>query len=510
MIEHVFVVMLENRSFDHMLGFSGLSGTDASSGRPTTIDGLTGNEANLLPSGTRVPIAAGADFALTVDPGHDFDDVLEQLCGSEAVYPNAAGTYPQINNSGFASRWAAKAPGLDPGTIMRGYRPDQLPVLHALAAEFAVCDRWFSSLPGPTWPNRLFVHAASSAGLDDSPTALQSIETLLEGYKFANGTIYDRLDAAGLNWHIVEGDALPPSLTLGGMVRSALRGRFINMDEFASLVTDPAFADHYVFIEPNYGHVLADGSNFKCGNSQHPLDDVTRGEKHVKDVYELVRNSPHWESSLLIVTYDEHGGFFDHVAPPAATPPNDTDGTTDYSRHNFNFSRLGVRVPALVISPFTPRGLIDHAVHDHSSVPATLENLFGLEALTERDRAATPLNSLLPLVNPRTDAPTVLPEPAESGIPDCEQSSGPGLAATLPAPPAELNGPVDSALAGFIHVALLRDLHITAAASGDVDGAVKTERDRLLATYGAVRTKFEAVKYLDDVEQRYRAFRKEQ
>jgi phospholipase C len=343
-IEHVFVLMFENRSFDHVLGFSALSGTDASTGKATAIDGLTGSESNDLPSGVRVRVAAGADYVLPADPGHGFADVVTQLCGQGAPYSSAAG-HPAINNSGFAASFAAKVPSMDPATIMRAFRPNQLPVMNALAAEFAVCDRWFSSLPGPTWPNRLFVHAASSAGLDDSPTALQSIETLLEGYKFANGTIYDRLDSAGLGWHIVEGDALPPTLTLSGMVKSALSGKFLTMVEFEAQLSDPGFADRYVFIEPSYGHVLADGSNFKCGNSMHPLDDVTRGEQHLKEVYELIRNSPHWEDSLLIVIYDEHGGFFDHVAPPEAIPPNDTTGAGPYSQHNFNFNRLGVRVP---------------------------------------------------------------------------------------------------------------------------------------------------------------------
>ncbi len=508
MIEHVFVVMLENRSFDHMLGFSALAGIDAKSGRPTTIDGLSGSEANVLASGTRIPVAAGADFVLSGDPGHDFDDVLEQLCGSGALYPDGRGTYPDINNSGFASRWAAKAPSMDPGIVMRGFRPDQLPVLHTLAAEFAVCDHWFSSLPGPTWPNRLFVHAASSAGLDDSPTTLQSVETLLEGYSFANGTIYGRLDASGLNWHIVEGDALPQSLTLGGMVRSAIEGRFISMSQLATQVNDPAFEDRYVFIEPNYGHVLLDGSNFKCGNSQHPLDDMTRGEKLLKDVYELVRNSPHWNRSLLIITYDEHGGFFDHVAPPVAISPNDGPRSSDYSRHNFDFTRLGVRVPAVVISPYTSRGTIDHSVHDHSSVLTTLEKLYALAPLTDRDRGAIGLDSLLPLAKPRMDAPTTLPMPAFSGIDDCEELAEDRLAGALGVAPRELTGAVDPALVGFLQVAVARDLHLAAATSRDVDRAIDTERDRLLETYHGITTKFDAVKYIHRVEQSYRAYRK--
>jgi len=353
----------------------------------------------------------------------------------------------------------------------------------------------------------LFVHAASSAGLDDSPTTLQSVETLLDGYKFANGTIYSRLEASGLDWRIVEGDSLPPSLTLGGMIRSAIEGRFISMAQLAAQVSDPSFQDRYVFIEPNYGHVLLDGSNFKCGNSQHPLDDVTRGERLVKDVYELIRNSPIWEKSLLIITYDEHGGFFDHVAPPSAKPPNDGPNSAEYSQHGFDFTRLGVRVPALIISAHTPRGTIDHSVHDHSSVLATLERLFGLAPLTDRDRGAVGLDSLFALAVPRTDAPTFLPPPAVSGIAECDEAGEEKLAGARAVAPDGLGGAVDPALVGFLHVAVARNLHLAAAASHDVDKAKEVEGERLLETYRGVQTKFDAAKYIHDVDRRYRAFR---
>ena len=216
MVEHVFVLMLENRSLDHMLGFARRDGVDAITGEPTTLEGLTGSESNRLPSGEEIRVSTGAPYSLSIDPGHEFDDVLEQLCGPGARYPGPNGGYPPIDNSGFVSRLAAqlartKAQG-DPSVVMKAFRPDQLPVMHALAAEFTVCDHWFSSLPGPTWPNRCFVHAGSSAGMDDSPSILRSATALLEGYKFSNGTIYDRLDEQGLPWTVVEGDALPQVL----------------------------------------------------------------------------------------------------------------------------------------------------------------------------------------------------------------------------------------------------------------------------------------------------------
>jgi len=223
--------------------------------------------------------------------------------------------------------------------------------------------------------------------MDDSPSILRSAMALLEGYTFANGTLYDRLESKDIPWTVVEGDALPQVLSISGMLERVVGGRFTTFAGFADKVNDPDFKDAYVFIEPHYGHVLSDGRNFKCGNSQHPLDDVTRGEKLLKDVYETIRNSPHWMNSALIVLYDEHGGFYDHVAPPQATPPGDIFQSGN-NRHGFQFDHLGVRVPVLVISPYTARGAIDHRVHDHTSVLATVEHLFGLEPLTKRDAGA--------------------------------------------------------------------------------------------------------------------------
>jgi len=219
-IKHIFVVMLENRAFDHMLGFSNILGIDAISGQSVGIEGLDANNNwNLDQHGNKIFATTPADWAMPFDPGHEFIDVEEQLCG-------AGGSYPSINNSGFVISYSKIDPG-HPGEIMKCYAPDQLPVLTTLAQEFAVCDHWFSSMPGPTWPNRFFVHAASSGGLDHSPSPLTSIESiLLRGYSFENGTIFDRLDKANLSWTIYKGDAFPQALSISGMNIRALEGRF--------------------------------------------------------------------------------------------------------------------------------------------------------------------------------------------------------------------------------------------------------------------------------------------
>jgi len=502
-IEHVFVLMLENRSFDHMLGFSGIEGADAESGAPTTVLGLDGGQSNDA-GGQHYTAKTPAPFVVDFDPGHGFADVLEQLAGPGSNY-TAGGQYPTCVNTGFAANSLANMRGgvvSSPGAVLAAYSPAQLPVINALAREFAVCDHWFSSLPGPTWPNRMFVHAATSGGLDDSPTSLQSLEALLLGYRFANGTIYDQLDNHHIPWSIVEGDALPQSLSLGGMVGRALDGRFISMSTFLTRIADPAFSDAYTFIEPNYGHVLADGRNFKCGNSQHPLDDVTRGEQLVKTVYEAVRQSPHWLKSLLVLMYDEHGGFYDHVPPPLAMAPGD-NWIAGLNRHGFTFEQLGVRIPAVIISPYVKRGIIDHTVFDHASISATLAALFKLPTLTNRDKKAATLGHLFSVEQPRDDAPLTLPAPAASGIPDCEDPLAGQLAGDAETALGNLEGPLEPVLTGFMHVAVARQLQLEASVDRDVDGAIGRIGDRLRSEFQSVTTKLEAVRLLRKAEVDY-------
>ena len=427
-IEHIFVLMLENRSFDHMLGFSGIRGTDARTGQRTTINGLRGKESNLTDPDdlhTKVEVNTPAEYALSEedrDPGHEFDDVFLQVIGSplpgdwDGRYPSPN---PEKDNSGFVRSYA-QVGSANPDKIMLCYAPEQLPVLVMLAREFAVCDAWFSSMPGPTWPNRYFVHGASSAGLDDSPPEHWFLPGeaayTVGGFAFENGSIFDRLDSNCIDWEIFEGDELPQVFSIQGMNAQAVLGRFTDFSEFSERLNDPDYLPAYVFIEPNYGNILpGTPEDFTCGNSQHPLDDVTRGERLIKEVYETIRNSPHWEKSLLIITWDEHGGFYDHVSPPNAVAPGDAPAAYT-NEHGFDFARLGVRVPAVAISPLIPRGTIDHTPYDHTSVLATVERLYGLRPLTNRDAKANDLLHLLSLAAPRPDALARLPEPVSSGF----------------------------------------------------------------------------------------------
>ena len=240
-----------------------------------------------------------------------------------------------------------------------------------------------------------------------------------EGFRFENGNIFDLLDDHCIPWHIYEGDEFPAAFLLSGMNFNALQGRFSDFDEFESDVQKLSFAHKFVFIEPKYGlhefDVLGPG-DYSCGTSMHPLDDVTRGERLIKQVYEAIRKSPHWETSMLIVTFDENGGFYDHVVPPTAVPPGDTKNSA-YVHNDFAFDQLGARVPALVISPHIPRGVIDHTVYDHTSILKTVETLWKMKPLTERDKWANDLLHLVSLDTPRTDAPLTVPAPAVNPSP---------------------------------------------------------------------------------------------
>jgi phospholipase C len=213
----------------------------------------------------------------------------------------------------------------------------------------------------------------------------------------------------------------------------------------------------------------------------------------LKTIYETIRNSPHWENSVLIITYDEHGGFYDHVPPPQTVAPG--DATTDPANdlYHFDFRQLGVRVPTVIVSPLIPRGTIDHTVYDHTSVLATVESIFGLQPLTERDTHANTLNRLFSLATPRRDAPTPLPAPAVSGI-RCPGDPGASAASTLLVPPdaAMATEPVPSSLQGFLHVAFLRDVQ----ASPPEEQASRTAR------YAQIKTHLEALQYMEEVRQK--------
>lgn len=484
-IEHVFVLMLENRSFDHMLGFSGITGADAQTNQPTQVNGLSGNESNTF-NGQTYTVTRGADYRMPLDPNHEFPDIVHQLCGPTAVYPRA-GAYPPVDDSGFVFSYAASGGANAPGEVMKCYTPDQLPVLHALAAEFVICDNWQASMPGPTWPNRMFVHGASSAGLDHSPTVGEIAEwESIAGFSFPNGDIFDRLKKTGITRCLYGGDAFPMVAALKGISLGDIR-------QYSSFRSDLAQANYpysYVFIEPSYD-VLHD---YKAGASQHPLGDVTAGEALIKETYEAIRASAVWSKSVLIVVWDEHGGFFDHAAPPAATAPGDTPATAKYNNNGFTFEKYGARVPAVIVSPLIPKNLVDHRTYDHASIPKFLESLFGMAPLTARDAAAADISALITLTTARNDAPQTLPSPANSAAPI------PSVTAPPPeVTPATVARPADTVNAGnlpaVVHSAMQQDLATSPP----------SERPAIVSRVRGMRTRADAAHYMADVQKKVKS-----
>jgi phospholipase C len=378
-IEHVIFLMLENRSYDHLLGYL-----------PNGY-GLTGDEFNLVnpadPTSERVQVSNTAGY-ISIDPAHDFVSVEKQLYGAAGHVVDPA----PMNGFVAAHIEEAKGDVALGKKIMECFDPARLPALTTLAREFCVCDRWFSAVPGPTWLNRFFVHAATCDGM--------IIDTARHNYRMK--TIYDALGKNGLSWNIYYGD-MPQSIVLQHHWRTL--NRFKRFEKFYADIEKGELAA-YTFIEPRYFNF----HEWKA-NDQHPPHDMRLGEYLIAEVYDILRSSPYWEKSLLVVTYDEHGGFFDRVSPPALVPS--PDGKK--SRHPpFDFTRLGVRVPTILVSPFVEKGAVDSTIYEHSSLPATLKTLFNLpEGLTARDKAANTFEKNLSCCTPRSDTPLTLPVPGE-------------------------------------------------------------------------------------------------
>ena len=378
-IEHVVVLMLENRSFDHMLGDLGIAGVERpGSGTANRLD--PGDSAS--PEYETQWITGDED--VSVDPGHEYADVMKQLTATDAFEIPPGG----LNNKGFVWSYAGRlrAEGASvsrAAEIMHCSHTTRVPILSTLAREFAVCTRWFSSLPAETWPNRLFAHAAQSDNLVHNVPRRYGIRS-----------IFDALRGAGVSWSVYAGDI--PQAAAFIRPGDVFRSRFSPLGAFFSDV-ERGKLPHYSFLEPAHFGPWAE--------NQHPTQSLWRGERLIKRVYEaLAANREVWDRLLLIVTYDEHGGFYDHVAPPAADPPHEGDRDPV---HGFEFNLLGPRVPAVVVSPIVRRGA-DPTVRDHASIVKTVREAFGIETpLTDRDAAAAGVLDLLD--GPRRDPPPLPP-----------------------------------------------------------------------------------------------------
>ncbi|CAA2957114.1 non-specific phospholipase C3-like [Olea europaea subsp. europaea] len=397
-IKTVVVLVQENRSFDHILGWMKSINPE--------IDGVTGNESNPLstsdPNSTRIHFDNQSGY-VEPDPGHSFEATYEQIYG--VPWKESQNLPPTME--GFAQQAETIQKGMA-NIVMNGFKPDSIPVYKELVTEFAVCDRWFSSIPTLTQPNRLFIHSSTSYGATANDTKM-----LVQGYP--QKTIFESIEENGFSFGIYY--QLPPSTLFYRNLR-----KLKYMDNFHQF--DLHFKRHcaegklpnYVVIEQRYFE-----TKLFAANDDHPSHDVSEGQKFVKQIYEALRSSPQWNEILFVIIYDEHGGFYDHVPIPVegVPSPDDIVGPEPYK---FKFDCLGVRVPAILISPWIEPGTVLHrpsgpyptSEFEHSSIPATVKKIFNLkEFLTKRDAWAGTFETVLNRTTPRTDCPVTLAEPVK-------------------------------------------------------------------------------------------------
>jgi phospholipase C len=407
-IEHIVVLMLENRSFDHMLGYLYQdSGNLSPSGQP--FEGLTGGESN--PGGDGEPVAVfpitaatpNAYFMPGADPGEGYAATNSQIFGTTtAPNPPAATMQGFVTDFAYTIGWEAKekwsiVAGTTAADVMGCFTPETLPVLSALAKGFAVCDHWFGSAPTETLPNRAFALSGTSQGHMDDKTRT-----------FTSPSICSELGRAGVSWKVYGYDEAPLTRQTFSDLAAAPEtnfGLFADFRKDAAAGALPGFA----FLEPSWS---------ATGNSQHPNYDVALGEQLIHDVYTALRGGPDWNSTLFILTYDEHGGLYDHVPPPAgATPPDNSAG-----EYGFDFRRFGPRVPTVLVSPLIAAGTVfrvpgDATPLDHTSILKTVEARWSLQPLTARDAAAVDVGGALTLAEPRTDDPLAgVTAPSSGGV----------------------------------------------------------------------------------------------
>ena len=385
-LKHIVVLMMENRSFDHMLGFAQTANWQ--------IDGLNGTETNRDSTGEVARVSNDARYSgdFAPDPGHALFDTLTQLYG-DAKTPVTQS--PTMN--GFVISYEGKTHNSgDAHRIMRCFAPDKVPVLVQLARQFAVCNRWFSSVPGPTFPNRAFAHGATSIGRVDMGVDWLGMSK----------TIYELLAENSVDSRIYYHDSTM-AMTFKGLMN---QGKYFDLfDDFLSDCKKDRLPA-YSFIEPRFANGEDPATNsFFSASDQHPDHNVEQGEILIRDVFNAVWNGPVRNSTLLVIVYDEHGGLYDHVPPPPAVNPDNKNfaGAPGILDPAFDFTRLGVRVPAVIVSPYIQKGAIDNTVYDHSSLIAAackllLKNVPNA-SLTKRDKQANTFEKNLTLDQPRNE-----------------------------------------------------------------------------------------------------------
>jgi phospholipase C len=381
-LEHIVVLMMENRSFDHMLG--SLRALDA------RINGLTGSESNLDTTNEPAPVQPLAEFQsqLDPDPNHHFPAVHQQIFDGGPVSTPTMG--------GFVKSYYGERHDIDHSRKIMYYFPtDKLPVLTGLARNFCVFNGWFSSIPGPTICNRAFAHYGTSFGQVSLDVFYYHKEPL---------SVYERLMNAGHAAKLFYFDEASSTMEVVNLLQNQPK-LFGTYDDFRNACKSGKLPQ-YSFVEPNYSdHEDDGGEQIAC--DQHPDHDVQQGEVFIAEIYNSIRQNPTlWKSTAMLVVYDEHGGIYDHVPPPSCPKDGFTasPNQTGVPGLTFEFDRLGVRVPAILISPWIPKATVvpgpgepGGRIFEHASIPRTVTQFFvgDYPANTVREQQASTFLDLL-------------------------------------------------------------------------------------------------------------------
>jgi phospholipase C len=413
-VKHVVVVMFENRSLDTFLGWLYPDGERPQAvlpaGSSPHFDGVTPEMSNPSRSGEPVFVTRSTANVRVPDPDpqETFINVHEQIFGSKD------GTAPVPSPmQGFVRNYQTTS-AHDPSQIMQCHSADQLPVLFALARAYAVSDAWFASVPSQTWPNRTFAHAGTSNGHVNNGTFLANpgTDAIPDPLQWDVRTIFNVLEDTGTPWAVYHDTTVLPSLTRTTYPKlwdEALSPRFKRFSEFVDACASGELP-RYSFIEPSF---------FIEPTDQHPPHDVAAGDHFLYQIWKAVSTSPAWHDTLLLITFDEHGGNFDHVQPPSNAVPPDAKSTP--GDDGFGFDRFGIRVPAVLVSPRIAPGTVFRSPtdtpYDHTSILATLRDWLPIPAdrmlPSARIAKAPTLAHVLTLDVPREDRPDIA-EPSGS------------------------------------------------------------------------------------------------
>lgn len=428
-VEHIGCLMMENRSYDHFLGW--LPGAD----------GLLDDNGNVVPPkvpNTKEELVAGEYWGSKEDGG------LGLYCGAEYVDPDHGWDGGRVQVNGGRMDGFLKVNGDDPYALAY-YLERDLPVTGALARNFVTHDRYFCSLLASTFPNREYLHSATSGGRKDnsfpgiSDEGRGGVSYIDRPGGFDWLTIWDRLEAAGVSWGYYFNDL--PVIGLWG--NRFLEGFASNIKPMPAFYADAAAGDlpQVYFLDPDF-------VNENNGNDDHPHADIRAGQAFIADVYHAIRNGPQWAKTAFFLTYDEWGGFYDHVPPPRMR-----DERANAANLAEDYGQLGIRVPTITISPWARPG-ISSRTFEHASILKFIEYRFRLAPLTLRDASAPNIGEVLDVTDP-DQPPNLEPSVREVANPDppprlpmvpLDGESGPGIGAPTaynpPYPiPAAASGP---------------------------------------------------------------------